>query len=287
MHTISLAPWVASSTGTSVRVTSIAALKTALADNNIGTITVANGTYAISTASSQQANSLWIGDQFASRTRPVLVRAETRGGVTFDGGGASYFGCISFEGSAHHQTWDGFNCANGTATDTGAIVFGGYKDRPGAPHHITLRAFTVLGSVRGRSPLPRDHAVYFSYAPSGGVHDILIEDMYVDGAGGLSSAIHFYHSEPGIPNASNVTIRRLRVRGTDQAIILWDPTLRNIRIESSTITNARQIAIRYETTGSTGISLINNVSTGSGQSGFYSGQGAAPAGITFSGNSFG
>ena len=73
--------------GPSVRVTSVAALLTALADNTVTEIVVANGTYRVSPASSKASNSLWIGSRYASRTRAVTVRAETRGGVTFDGGG--------------------------------------------------------------------------------------------------------------------------------------------------------------------------------------------------------
>ncbi len=72
---------------TSKRVTSVAGLLTALADNSLDEIVVANGTYRVSPASSQASNSLWIGSRFAGRTRAVTVRAETRGGVTFDGGG--------------------------------------------------------------------------------------------------------------------------------------------------------------------------------------------------------
>ena len=92
----------------SVRVSSIAALKIALADNTIDEIVVVNGTYHVSTAGSQASDSLWIGSQFAGRTRSILVRAETTGGVIFDGGGAKYFGGISFEDGAHHQEWRGF-----------------------------------------------------------------------------------------------------------------------------------------------------------------------------------
>ena len=60
---------------------------TALADNTVDDIVVANGTYRISPPPSEASNSLWIGSRFASRTRAVTVRAETKGGVTFDGGG--------------------------------------------------------------------------------------------------------------------------------------------------------------------------------------------------------
>ena len=107
-------PTPSPTTGTSVRVTTIPALLNALDDNAVTDIVVANGTYRVSTASSQQSTSLWIGARYADRTNPVTVRAETRGGVTFDGGGSSYFGGISFQSGAHHQTWDGFNFVNGT-----------------------------------------------------------------------------------------------------------------------------------------------------------------------------
>ena len=76
-------------------------------------IVVANGTYHISQPATEQSDSLWIGSRFAGRTRPITVRAATIGGVTFDGGGATYFGGISFKDGAHDQTWDGFNFASG------------------------------------------------------------------------------------------------------------------------------------------------------------------------------
>ena len=116
--------------------TSIPTLLAALDDNAVTDIVVANGTYRVSKASSQGTNSLWIGARFADRTRSVTVRAETRGGVTFDGGGTTYFGGLSFVEGAHDQTWDGFNFANGEATSTGIIVFGGYAGAAAAaPHH--------------------------------------------------------------------------------------------------------------------------------------------------------
>ena len=275
-------------TGT-VQVTSIPALLTALADDAVTEIVVANGTYRVSPAASKRSDSLWIGARFAARTKAVTVRAETAGGVTFDGGGVTYFGCISFEEGAHDQTWDGFNCAGGQATDTGIITFGGYAGLA-APHHVTLSRISILASCTGRATTASsgaiDHAVYFSQAV-GGPHDILIDGLSVDGAGGLASALHFYHSDSTNQNAWNVTVRRLNVRGTQQAIMLWDSTLRNITIDQATITNALSFAVRYETVGSTGIVLSNITSTGSGSGkGFYSGQGLTPPGVTFVNNSF-
>lgn len=276
-------------TGTSVRVSSIAALLTALNDNSVTDIVVANGTYRVSPAGAQQSGSLWIGARFADRSRPVTVRAETRGGVTFDGGGASSFGCISFADGAHDQAWDGFRCAGGRASDTGAIQFGGYAGHA-APHHITMRHWAVDATVTGRATTAdgnaTDHAVYISKAV-GGPHDLVFEDLVVDGRGGLASAFHFYHSDSANRNAWNVTIRRLTVTGTQQAIMLWDPTLHDIRIDGATITNALSVAVRHEASGATGIVYANITSTGSGSgTGFYSSLGAAPAGVTFIDNSF-
>ena len=262
--------------------TSIAALLSALANNAMTDIVVANGTYRVSAAASQASNSLWIGSRFAGRTQPVTVRAETRGGVTFDGGGALYFGGLSFEEGAHDQTWDGFDFANGQATSTGVIMFGGYNSA--APYRITLRHISILGSCTGHNDL-NDHGVYFSQSLGAGSHDLLLEDLSVDGSGGLSSALHFYHSDATHKNASNVTIRRLTVNGTFQPVILWDSTLRNITIDGATISNARSIAVRYEDPGA-GIVLSNIVSTGSAQVGFYSTLGANPPGVTFSNDSF-
>ena len=82
-----------------------------------------------------------------------------------------------------------------------------------------------------------------------------------------------------------MTIRRLVVTGTYQAVILWDSTLRNITIDGATITNARYNAVRYENPGS-GIVLKDITSSGSGQRGFSSSLGTNPPGVTFINNSF-
>jgi hypothetical protein len=268
-----------------VRVTSIAGLLDTLADESVTDIVVANGTYHVSPASGQASDSLWIGARYAGRTVPVTVRAETPCGVTFDGGGATPFGCISFEEGAHDQTWDGFRCANGTPTQTGVVMFGGYAGKA-APHHITLRNWALLGSLTTPSTGATDHGVYFSYAV-GGPHDIVLEHLAVDGSGGLDSAIHAFHSDATNTNAWNVTITGLSVQGTANALILWDDTLHDWTIRDSTITNATDNAVRYESPGATGISFTNVVSTGSGSGrGFYSSLGDAPPGVTFTNTSW-
>ena len=280
-------PTSAPAPGASVKVTSIPALLTALADNTVTDIVVANGTYRVDTAGSQKANSLWIGARFAGRTRPVTVRAETIGGVILDGGGATYFGGLSFDEGAHDQTWDGFVFANGTPTQTGVVTFGGYSGMAAA-HHITLRHLTFLRSLTGSatsvSSPTTDHAIYVSRA-AGGVHDLLFEDITVDGRGGLASAVHLYGSDAGNPNAWNVTVRRLTVTGTQQAIILYDSTLHDIVIDGATITGALSYGVRYERPGSD-IFLANITTIASGVQGFQSPYGSNPPGVVFINDSF-
>jgi hypothetical protein len=269
--------------GTSVRVTSIPALLSALADDAVTQITVADGTYRVSPASSQASNSLWIGSRFAGRTRAVTIRAETTGGVIFDGGGSNSFGGITFVAGAHDQTWEGFTWANGTPTGpsgqgsgTGVVVFGGYAGQA-APHHITLRDSTVrptAGSYIG------GHAVYFSWAASPGAHDIVLDGLTVDDPRGLiTAALHFYHSDAANLNASRVTVRNLRVAGTTQAVMIWDPTVHDVLIEDSVVTGAKQTAVSYEE--GSAITLRRVTSTGSGVVGFYSSLGPNPPGVTF------
>ncbi|HEY7131881.1 MAG TPA: hypothetical protein VH440_06495 [Candidatus Limnocylindrales bacterium] len=286
--TVSSSP-APTTSGRTVTVASIAALKSALADNSIGQIVVKNGTYRVSASGSQQSNSLWIGSKYAGRTRTVLVRAATRGGVTFDGGGGT-FGCMSFEQGARYQIWDGFNCANGRPNHTGAIVFGGYPTLVPA-HHITMRYIRILSSVRGSatsiSSGTTDHAFYISDAKGTGPHDLVFEDISVDGRGGLATAFHFFHSQSGSPNASSVTVRRLTVTGTQQAILLWDGTMRNIQFDHATITGVLKYGVRYESAGASGIRFSYITTRNSGSRGWYSSMGAHPAGVTLVGNSFG
>ena len=268
-----------------MRAGSIPALLTALADDSITDITVANGTYHVSAAGLQMPDSLWIGAAFAGRTRPVTVRAETPGGVTLDGGGAPFFGGISFDEGAHDQTWEGFVFANGTPTETGVVTFGGYSGMAAA-HHITLRNLTFLSSLTGSATTTggpsTDHAIYVSKA-AGGPHDLVFEDITVDGRGGLASAIHFFSHDDASPNAWNVWVRGLTVTGTQQAIILWDSTLHNIVIDHATVTDALSYGVRYEDPGSD-IFLANVTTTGSGRQGFHSSLGSNPPGIVFIGD---
>jgi hypothetical protein len=213
------------------------------------------------------------------------VRAATIGGVTFDGGGGA-FGGISFVQGAHDQTWDGFHFANGVTDSTGVVLFGGYTGWA-APHNIALKHITIDASCHRANSGATDHGVYLASAV-GGPHDILIEDLTVVGTDsmGLWSAIHADHGDTSNPASHDVTIRRLKVTGTHDAMLLWTPPLHNWLIDGATITNASQFAVRFESVGAQNIQLRGIVSTGSGSAGFYSSMGAHPAGVTFVSNSF-
>ena len=290
-----------------VRVTSIAGLRSALGDDSVDEIVVANGTYHVSPSKQFKADSLWIGGSshpafnYAKRTRPITVRAETRGGVTFDGGGGSGFAGLSFEDGAHHQTWDGFRFANMAASSSGIIEVGGYTPRR-TPHHITLRNITIAGTCTGQATTASgnnfDHGVYVSNALVDGPHDLLFENFTVSGAGYLASAFHFYHGDAANPGAHEVLIRNLNVTGTQTAILLWEETLRNITIDGFTSTAALAYAIRYEPYGNddlssgphaSGMVVKNSTSTGPHSSGypggFFSSRGTNPIGMTLSNNS--
>ena len=244
----------------SVRVTSIPALLRSLADNTVDEIVVANGTYHVSPSGQKKANSLWIGDRFAGRTRPITVRAETVGGVTLDGGGTKAFGALSFEDGAHDQTWDGFRFTNMKAEYTGIIEVGGYMPRR-PPYNITIRNMTITSSCTGRATTADgrtwDHGIYIANAVGVGPHDILFQNIKVNGRGNLASAIHFDHGDAANPPAWNVTVRGLHVVNTQQAIILYSGGLRNIVFDGADISGAKAYGVRFESKNASGIVFKN------------------------------
>ena len=185
------------------------------------------------------------------------MRAETRGGVTFDGGGASTFGGLTFVDGAHHQTWDGFRFANGKPTQTGVIVFGGYGRADPAPHHAP-QPDDALRRSSARRP-ENDHLIYFS---KDGAHDILIEDYTATPGASIQSALQFYHS----PNVYDLTVRRMHVVGTQSAILIYDGTVHDVLIEDSDIRDARDAALNVATTGAN-VVLRNVTSVNSGGGG--------------------
>jgi hypothetical protein len=255
----------ASSTLASVRVTSIASLKSYLLDNTLDEIVVANGTYNLSSAGQQTTNSLWIGSLYASRTRPITIRAESPGGVTFSGGAATSWGGLWFEEGSHHQTWDGFRFDNGQPTQTGVIVFGGYTGRA-LPHHITLRNITMMGGLTGTTN--GDHCMYFS---TGAGTDHVVEDYTVTPGAGIKSALQFFHPD----NVERLTVRRMHVRGTSDTILIYESSARDITIEDVDIAGSAT-PLNVATCGPN-VVLRRVVSTTGRQPAFPNGQ---PAGLS-------
>jgi hypothetical protein len=275
----------------SVTVTSIVALKTALADNTIDEIVVANGTYSV-TPSRSASNALFIDETYAGRTRPITIRAQTRGGVIFDGGGATGE-CIQFLGGVHDQTWDGFSMTRYYPASTGVINIGAWTNTTTmamAVYRLTFRYINIYNCT-GRAKLlydpTLDHAIYVSYS-TGGAHDLLFDNISIDDRNhqGLAAGFHFYHSDPSsnLLNAWNVTMSNITVRGTNQAFVLADATLKNILVTDAVIINTLKNAVDYEAGGP--ITLRNIISTGSGVAGFNSTQGANPSGVTIINCSF-
>jgi hypothetical protein len=257
----------------------------------VDVIVMPAGTYHFST-SRGASDSLWLGGaisggpNIAARTRPVSIQGT---GVTLDGGGGSGDG-LAFMDGVHDMTWDGFTLANFVPVSTGAVVFGGYDPtgRAGA-HHITLRNITIARSVhRSSSSSNQDHAFYFANAQGQGPHDLLLEDITIDGTDPLSiwGGIHSYHGDALNPPSSNVTIRRLHIYGTTYPIILWTTAAHDWLIEGADISGAASNAVRYEISGGLRNTIKDVVSTGSGQGGFYSSLGPNPAGLTLTNDSF-
>lgn len=255
--------------GTSRTVKTIAELLSAAPDDAIDELLLRDGSHLVASASLRKPNSLWLGEAIAARTRPLVIRPETPGGVLLDGGGATHWIAVSFAQGVHDLTWGDFAYGNAEPTNTGVIMLGDYGiTQTAAPHHITLKKPRLLKSLRGRNDL-NDHGVYFSHALDGGPHDITIDDFDLEPGGTLSSAFHFYHSVAPRENAKDVLIRRFRIgAGVATGIFLWDETLRNIRFQDGTIDGARNHAVSYGKVAS-GIVFERVISTRSGVAGLY------------------
>lgn len=253
-------------------VTSIADLYVALLDSANTDITLAPGSYS---------GGIVFDSRFAARTAACIVRLS---GVTLTGGG------LTFRGGAHDLEVLDPTFARWNLNQTGVLMFGGWDEDPA--HHITVRRATVLSSVhRTLEANTSEHGAYFSHS-RGGVHDILIEDFTVNATDpmGLATGIHADHADNGLVNAYNVTVRNLTFHGNgaqgssvQDGIILWTVPLHDWTFDGASITNSNGNAIRYEAAGQR-ILFQNVVSTGTRYAPFYSStQGAAPAGVTFSG----
>ena len=142
-----------------------------------------------------------------------------------------------------------------------------------------MRSITLGPTLTGVPP--RDQGFYISSTETDGPHDLLFEDIAVEGAGCLTSAFAFGHDWGAA--AHDVTIRRLTVARRQQAYILWStPPLRNITSDGAHIANSLKFAVRYEADRDPfeGIVIKDVISVGSGEGGFFSTGGQSPPGLT-------
>lgn len=256
-------------------VSSIAAIKTALADDTLDDIVVADGTYSCANATSELSNSLFFGSSFASRTRPCTIRAQTKGGVTFDGGGATN-GLAVVEG-AHDITFDGFGFANWAPVSSGVVYVS-------AAYNLAFKNITLMSTCLGTNSASfLDHGFYLSLAASPGLHDILVEDVTVippaDTTRLLHSAIQIYGTEA----AYNVTVRRLTATAQD-GLLIWGSAIHDCLFDTCTFTNCTVFGVRQRY-ANTGLEYRATHSTGSGTQGYFCDvavpDNTAPTGTTF------
>jgi hypothetical protein len=265
--------------GSSVTVSSISELLSALANTGISQITLANGVYSTSPLIIDGAAH---PNYIRTAATSVLVRAETTGGVTLDFGGSGI--AQWFRGGAAYQEWRGFKYANVLPGDNGVIEFG---EGNGVPvHHITLRNIEFLSSIVRQTSI-NSQGIYFSWAnlASGGNHDILV-DGFVSNAD-LWSAVHVYHDDLGHVG-HHITVKNATV-GTNHTmgIVLWSHTIHDYLFEDINVVGANEYGVRHAI-GGTGLTLRRVTTTGSGVSGFYSGVGTYPnvPGMAFDNCSF-
>lgn len=274
---------------TAVQVSSIADLKTALADDSYDEIVVADGTYTIANATDEASTSLFFGSSFASRTRPCTIRAQTTGGVTFDGVSGSKCGMFIGIG-AHDLTFDGFKFANVNPGSTGVVTVGRHGTVEAACYNLSFLNITILGTCLGANSPGNflDHGFYLSSAANPGPHDILIEDCSVVAPGDttrlLHSAIHMFGDENGSETTPwNVTVNRFAATAKD-GMLIWGANIHDCTFTDCTFTSCTVFGARQQYADSD-MQYTDCTSTGSGSQGWYSPaatpDNTAPAGTTF------
>ena len=265
------------------RVTSIAALLTALADNRVTDITVANGTYLVPDAASHQATGLWIDQRFASRTNPVLVHAETLGGVTFSGGGATGWSRPRLPRRRPRPDVAGLPVRQRRADPDRRHRVRPERERDSRPRHTG----SVCSTSPSRSPSPPAtptrggrpcDLLQLDHDPDARHRDRPPHGQGVHERSGLGAALlrpararrrpperhRVAHDGHGHQSGRHLL-------GRDRSRTSPSPTRRSPAPSS--------LAVRYEQGGT--VTLRNVTSTSSGQQGFYSSLGASPSGVTF------
>ena len=259
--------------GNVVKVATVPALLATLADDTVDEIVMEDGRYEIAAASLKAPTSLWISKRYAARTRPVLVRAETIGEVTFDAKQERYWGGITFNDGAHDQTWRGFRWVNGEATGTGVVTIGAYQNL--APVHRIRMEDCFIGEFWGSDTENHGHGVYVSHA-MGGPHTNLVFDRVnvTDIGNHIGGGFHIYHdsydgevaSLPGYYNVEGLIVRNSVYTGCRVGVYVWAHTGQDMLFEDIRVINARYAGYRYER--GEGVTFRRCTSVGSAVAGF-------------------
>lgn len=265
----------------SVRVTSIADMLTARRNLSYREVILANGTYQTG----------WLDlNSVRPIGGPVLIRAETDGGVTLDlqGSGSPHW---LFRNGCAYEEWRGFKVGNSHPGNNGVIQFGEGNGTPN--HHLTLRNIELLSSISA-GPGPNGtyvngQGLYFSWAGGGGNHDILVDGFRSSAA--LWSQVHVYHDEQDGPG-HDITVRNAvwnlgRQAHAQMGIVVWSSKIRGFLFEDITVNGANEYGVRHNSGGT--VTFRRVTTTGSGSRGFYSSLGTYPnvSGLTFDGCVFG
>ena len=243
----------------------------AIKDTTVDSILVRDG--SVGGTSLSQSNAKRPSD------KPVLVAAANKHKVLVTGWNRE---AINIDNGACYVNLKGFAFRNGNAGQGGCVVFGSSGSNGVDCHHMDIDDMDIDQSVTGPSPAGSTNnatawGLYFGDAQGTGHHHIRARGWTVRaGHKGLAGGLQFYHSDPGSGNynAHDIEVDGWLIDQTEQAIMVWDDTIKNIWIHDVTITKSGVYAVRQQYGAFT---LERVVSTGSGSKGL---QAASPSRVT-------
>lgn len=207
-------------------VSSILALKQAIANDAWDKAILAAGSYALADPSALLSNSLWIGTARGSNGADMTHRTHT---IEVDATAATFTGAgIKFMEGARFIDWNGLKFRSQSIGAEGIVKIGG--DPGYAPaHDLVLRGIDIDSSCVGTASTSQ--AIYFAHALGRGPYNIQIVSPRLDLAGGLYGAVQAYHSAAGAPGADHITILDAIVANATIDVLIWDPTLHDWYIQ--------------------------------------------------------
>ena len=276
--------WLKGSTSTFV--SSIVDAKNAMMNDAITDVVLADGVYDVANATNEAATSLFFGSMYASRTKHVVLRPATPGGVTIRGVGVT---CGLFIGvGAKFLTFDGLRFEGFTPVSSGVIVISRHGRGEAGATDIVLKNMTVGSTCLGAnaSGTFTDHALYLS-SGIGGPTRILIEDFTVEPPADrlrlLHSGIHVFGSPPAETNAWGVTVNRARITAKD-GLLIWGTDIHDHSYTGVVMADCSTFGVRLQY-ANPNMSFTDCSSVRTGVQGWYSPaatpDNTAPAGTTW------